>query len=104
MEVSKGHVVKVISSNGFCGFENDELQAAPGDNVTFVNATGNPISLIFMEPHFFEAMYLNLAPEQEHTLAVSMDGAATSCECTVNCNTAGKVELYTTKPVIIIYR
>ena len=57
-----------------------------------------------MEPQFFEAMYLNLGPEQDHTLTVSMDGAATSCECTVNCNTAGVVEYYTTRPVIIIYR
>ncbi|MBN1211710.1 MAG: hypothetical protein JXA92_03960 [candidate division Zixibacteria bacterium] len=104
MAVSRDHVVKIVDANGFCGFEKEKLQTSRGDNVTFINTTGKPISLIFMEPQFFEALYLNLAPEQDHTLAVSMDGMATSCECTVNCNTAGAVEYYTTKPVIIIYR
>ena len=104
MPVSRDHVVKVISTNGFCGFESDQLQTHGGDNVTFINTTSNPVSIIFMEPQFFEAMYLNLAPGQDHTLTVSMDGTATSCECTVNCNTAGTIEYYSTKPVIIIYR
>ena len=104
MAVSKDYFVKVVGSNGFCGFEMDKLKAKAGDNVTFINTTGNPISLIFMDPKFFEASFLNLGPEQEHTLTVSMDNMASSCDCLVNCNTASTVEFYTAKPVIIIYR
>jgi plastocyanin len=104
MVVSKSHTVKVINSDGYCGFETDKLQTKRGDKVTFVNATDKPVSLIFMAPDFFEAMYLNLAPEQDYTLAVSMEGTSTSCQCTVICNTAATVEYYATKPVIIIYR
>ena len=103
-EISKDHVVKVISKNGYCDFENKELHASRGDNVTFVNATSYPVSIMFVEQQFFEAMFLNLQPQEEHTLAVSMDGAATSCECRVNCNTGAKIQFYTSKPVIIIYR
>ena len=104
MTVTSDYTVKIIESVGMCDFDVNELQTGPGDKVTFINTTDNPISISFIKSDFFEASFVNLTPGQQYTVTMVSSSQDDSCTCSLNCNTATNVVFYTSMPVLIVHR
>ena len=104
MEPSSEHIVEIVSTDGYCVFEPDRLDAKAGSKITFVNSTDKPVSISFSDQDVLQAAFLNLGVGQSQTLTLGSAGAG-ELTGSVNCDTSAAVVFYTaSKPVIIISR
>ena len=103
--VQTDYVITIIPENGGCDFDRRELTAKPGETVTFVNETSNPVKVSFTDESFFNTDGFSLDPGQKITLTVQQGTAAGVAGVLACVAIPGPGVLTTeTKPIVIIYR